>query len=170
MKLPMYMKALCVASVLVVMSLLGAYSVPRGDAKPAAAAEKRKNDASAKVDLDFTQMNQTVSMTYFYRLAASPKEFEGSTIRISGTFLTQVDETDGKRYFGCLVGNPGGCSCCAPAGILEFEPAGACQWPTNFPPVDSTITVTGRLKIVETKLRTRSISTPLICDATIEAQ
>lgn len=169
MKMPMHMKALCVFSALAVMSLVGAYSVPRRDAEPAAGAEERKDDASAKVDLDFTQMNQTVSTTYFYRLAASPKEFEGSTIRISGTFLTQVDETDGKRYFGCLVGNPGGCSCCGPAGILEFEPVGASQWPTNFPPVDSAITVTGRLRIVETRLRTRSISTPLICDATIEA-
>ncbi len=67
------------------------------------------NDA-VKVDFDFTRMNSTMMATYSYRLAANPKEFAGKTLRISGIFLTRVDEEDGKRYFGCLMGNSEGCS------------------------------------------------------------
>lgn len=103
-----------------------------------------------QVDFDFTRMNATMRMTQLYRLAANPREFEGKTLRVSGAFLTRTDPNDGKRYFGCLLGNAGGCACCSPGGVLEFEPPHGLEWPKDFPPLESRITVTGRLKMVET--------------------
>ena len=122
---------------------------------------------AAKVDYDFTRLNPTMRMTYTYRLAANPKEFVGKTLRISGTFLTIVDKADGKRRFGCLMGDPGGCSCCAPGGVLEFMPKDSYVWPTNFPPVESRITVTGSLKMFEVGSQEQSVSIPRIIDADI---
>ena len=120
-----------------------------------------------KVDFDFTRMNPTVRMTHVYRLASSPTEFSGKMFRISGMFLTRVDKEDGKRYFGCLMSDPGGCSCCAPGGVLEFIPRECYVWPTNFPPSESRVTVTGRLKVFDIGSQGQSLTIPRLVDADI---
>lgn len=138
-----------------------------GDAGSAIAASMNE---AAKVDFDFTKMNSTVLMSHMYRLAANPKEFVGKTLRISGMFLTRVDASDGKRYFGCLMGDPGECSCCAPGGVFEFMPKDPCVWPTDFPPLESRITVIGRLQMFEVgdnNLRHTEFSIPRLVDAEI---
>lgn len=116
-------------------------------------------------DFDFTRMNPTMQATYAYRLEANPAKFDGKTLRISGTILTRVDEEDGKRYFGCLMGDPGGCSCCAPGGVIEFMPKDSYAWPTNFPPAESRVTITGRLKMVEVGPKERRAAIPRLVDA-----
>jgi len=113
--------------------------------KPAESESSGRRGKSAKVDIDFTRLSQTMQQTYAYRLGADPAEFANKTLRVSGIFLTRVDEKDGKRYYGCTMGESG-CSCCTP-GVLEFVPKSSYHWPTNFPPVESTITVTGRVKV-----------------------
>ena len=77
-----------VAAILVAVVLLCVASVMK-DASPAPGGTASTND-SVKVDLDFTRMNATMRATYMYRLAAMPGEFEGKTIRVSGTFLTRA--------------------------------------------------------------------------------
>ncbi len=124
---------------------------------------------AVKVDHDFTRMNPTMRMTHTYRLAAKPSEFAGKTLRISGVFLTVVDKKDGKRRFGCLLGDSGGCSCCSPGGVLEFMPKDSYVWPTNFPPVESRITLTGRLKMFEVGTPEQSFTIPRLVDADISA-
>ncbi len=104
---------------------------------------------SAEVDIDLTRMNATMQATYTYRLAANPAEFAGKSMRISGKFLTGIDEEDGKRHYGCLVGNSAGCACCAPSLVLEFEPKDSYAWPTNYPPEESQITISGTLEMFE---------------------
>ena len=122
---------------------------------------------TVKVDCDFTRMNPTMRMTYIYRLAVHPKEFVGKMLRISGTFLTRVDENDGKRYFGCLMGDPGGCSCCASGGVLEFMPKDSCGWATNFPPIGSSVTVTGRLKMFKADQSEQAFTIPRLVDVEV---
>lgn len=124
-------------------------------------------NAAATVDFDFTRMNATMRTTYAYRLVANPKEFEGKTLRVSGVLLTRVDESDGKRYFACMMGNPGGCACCSSGGVLEFEPKSSYRWPTNFPPVESSVTVSGLLKMVEMEEDGRTYSFPRLFDADV---
>lgn len=130
---------------LVAAALLLAHSLAKAPSVGGAASE----DVGSDVDLDFTRMNQTVRTTYSYRLDVNPKEFDGKALRLSGTLLTRVDKADGKRYFACQLGEPGGCSCCTPGGILEFEPKDGMKWPEDFPPAGSQVTITGRLGMVE---------------------
>ena len=122
---------------------------------------------AVKIDFDFARMNSTMMATYTYRLAANPKEFVGKTLRLSGIFLTRVDKEDGKRYFGCLTGGSGGCSCCAPGSVLEFMPKETYAWPTNFPPLESRITVTGRLEMFNVGSPDQSFIIPHLVDASI---
>lgn len=154
------------AAVLAGVALLCVVSAVK-DASPTPSA-LNTND-TVKVDFDFTRMNATMRTTYMYRLAAIPGEFEGKTLRVSGTFLTRVDEQDGKRYFGCLIGDPSGCSCCSPGGVLEFVPKGTYVWPTNFPPVQSRIAVTGRLKMFDVGQPGRQFAIPRLVEADMSA-
>ena len=147
------------------ITLLCIYSMPK-DIMSSTNGPSTTNE-DVKVDFDFTRMNPTMQMTYTYRLGASPKEFEGKTLRMSGTFLTRVDKEDCKRYFGCLMGNQGGCSCCSPGGVLEFLPKDSYVWPTNFPPVESRIMVTGCLKMFEVGAPEQSFTIPRLVDADI---
>lgn len=122
-------------------------------------------NGDGRIDFDFTRMNQTIRATHAYRLAANPKEFAGKTLRVSGIFLSRLDKDDGKRYFGCFMGEPGGCSCCAPEGVVEFVPKASYVWPTSFPPVEGRITVTGRLKMLEVGPPWQAFTIPTLVDA-----
>ncbi len=123
---------------------------------------------AADPDLDFTEMNQTVQAAYLYKLAARPEEFEGKSLRLPGRFTTTVGEKDGKRYFGCLVGNvEGGCPCCTQTLLFEFEPKEAELWRTNFPPENTFITVTGRLKMISETSYGQSYDIPRLMDSDV---
>ncbi len=154
------------ASFIAVVAVLCVASLSR-NAVGASGGSLRKG-GRLNVDFDFTRMNPTVRTTYSFRLAADPTEFTGRVIRVSGKFLTRVDMDDGKRYFGCLLGDPGGCSCCAPGNVLEFMPKDIYAWPTNFPPSESRITVTGRLKMAEVGPQGQTFSIPRLVEADME--
>jgi len=134
----------------VVAAIFSAMHSPKDALVPEDPAHPSQIDeSSGEIDFDFTRMNQTVLAAYIYRLAAHPPEFEGKLLRFAGSFVTAVDEEDGKRHFGCRVEDGGGgCPCCSQAIILEFEPNDSALWQTNFPPEESSITVTGKLKMV----------------------
>ena len=66
-----------------------------------------------------------------------------------------------------MMGNPGGCACCSSGGFLEFEPKSSYRWPTNFPPVESSVTVSGLLKMVEMEEDDQTYSFPRLFDADI---
>lgn len=148
------------------VAILCAYSVAN-DAKTSVPGGMASTNAAVKVDFDFTRMNSTMRMTQTYRLGANPKEFEGKTLRLSGVLLTRIDKKDGKRYFGCLIGEAGGCACCSPGGVLEFEPKSSYKWPTDFPSVNSRITISGLLKMMEVGDEEQSYSIPRLVDADI---
>lgn len=149
---------------LIGVALAGACSAP----DDAATSDPGASRTADGVDFDFTRMNATMKTTYAYRLAANPAEFEGRTLRISGTFLTQVDEARGERCFGCLVDAFGGCSCCASGVVLEFTPKSSYAWPTNFPPAESRVVVSGRLAMFEVVASGRSCSVPRLVDADVQ--
>ena len=157
---PFFVIAFCAVVVLLCVYSMSEAANLGQDGAPA-------TNETVKVDYDFTRMNPTMRMTYTYRLGANPKEFVGKTLRISGTLLTRVDKEDGKRYFGCFMGDPGGCSCCSPGGVLEFMPKDSYAWPTNFPPLESRVTITGRLKMFEVGTPEQSFTIPRLVDADI---
>ncbi len=150
------------SAMLVVAQFGGSEDAPAQD-------EAASTNAVEGVDIDFARMNQTVLASQMYRLSANPAEFEGKTLRFAGKFLTTVGD-DGKRYFACSFGTPGGCSCCSPSGIIEFEPKGARRWPEDFPPEESRITVVGRLKMVDMTVEGRRYVVPRLFDADISAR
>ncbi len=127
-------------------------------------------NSPAQVDFDFTRMSQTARFTCEYRLNANPAEFEGMTLRISGTLVTRVDEEDGKRHFGCSMDTPGGCSCCSTGLVLEFVPSDSEGWAEKWQSIDSPIIVSGRLQMVkegDNMLRQPVVRIPRLVDADV---
>ena len=64
----------------------------------------------------------------------------------------------------------GGCACCSMGFVLEFAPSDSEAWATNWPSIDSPITVSGRLEMNETgdnALRQPIVKMPRLVDATI---
>ena len=165
MKAKKILKTSLVFALFAAVVLLCIDSVSKNVNSGSASAEA--TNGCEKADFDFTRMNPTVRMTHAYRLSSVPTEFAGKTFRISGTFLTREDNEIGKRYFGCLIGEGGGCSCCEPSGVLDFMPKESYVWPTNFPPVYSRITVTGRLKVLKVGPQNDPVTIPCLVDADI---
>lgn len=127
-------------------------------------------NSSAEVDIDLMRMSQTARFTCAYRLNANPAEFEGKTFRISGSFVTRVDEEDGRRHFGCRMDDAGGCACCSMGFVLEFDPSDSEAWATNWPSIDTPITMSGRLEMIETgdnMQRQPIVKMPRLVDATV---
>ena len=64
----------------------------------------------------------------------------------------------------------GGCACCSKGFVLEFDPSDSDAWATNWPSIDSPITVSGRLEMIETgdnALRQPIVKMPRLVDATV---
>ena len=55
----------------------------------------------------------------------------------------------------------------AVAGVIEFEPKSSYKWPTSFPPIESRITVSGRLKMVAMEDGGQIYSVPRLFEADI---
>ena len=89
---------------------------------------------------------------------------------MAGRFLTLVDKKDGRRVYGCLMDEAGGCLCCSPGGVLEFCPKKHYVWPTNFPPAQSKVVVCGTLKMIEEGTDEQSVSIPKLMEADIKAK
>lgn len=127
-------------------------------------------NSSADVDIDLTRMSQTARFSCEYRLNANPSEFEGKTLRISGTLVTRMDKADGRRHFGCLINDGGGCTCCSTGFVLEFVPSDSEAWAISWPSIDSPITVSGRLEMVQVgdnALRQPVVTIPRLVDAQV---
>ena len=76
----------------------------------------------------------------------------------------------GRRHFGCRMDDAGGCACCSKGFVLEFDPSDSDAWATNWPSIDSPITVSGRLEMIETgdnALRQPIVKMPRLVDATV---
>jgi hypothetical protein len=95
---------------------------------------------NGKADIDLSEQSGTVVYAEVYNMMAAPETYIGKIIRIKGTFSVYHDEKKKKYYFACIVQDA--TACCAQG--IEFEPAGACRYPDDYPKEGKEITVTGR--------------------------
>ncbi len=158
-----------IASFLLAVGLVYLFASYGSASGGASAADKPAMFEGKPVDIDLARMSNTMQSTYTYRLSANPRELEGQTMRLTGQLLSRIDERDGQRYFGCLLGTPGGCPCCTPSGVLEFIPKDGMKWPDDFPPIESLVSVTGRIKVFKEKDPNRGgfYSIPRLVDAEV---
>ena len=102
-----------------------------------AAAERTE---SAGELLDLTGLSETMLYAEVGHINASPGEYEGREIRMTGTFAA-YEARDGMQYV-CSAYDAAGC-CFEP---LQFVLRDAAPWPEGYPAEGETITVRGILE------------------------
>ncbi|MCR5698456.1 MAG: metal ABC transporter permease [Treponemataceae bacterium] len=100
-----------------------------------------------KVDMDLSKFNYNMLSAQIFNIMMNTGRYEGQTVRISGEFMTFVNDDEGPdaRDFSCITMDA--TRCCATG--LDFELAGNPQYPKDYPPEDSIITVEGTLHTFE---------------------
>ena len=87
------------------------------------------------VDVDLTQMSETVAYSQAYAMVTAPEDYLGKTVRMSGTYSAYVDPNTQAVYYACLIADTAAC-CSVP---IEFVAGDI----TGLPEYGSVITVTG---------------------------
>ncbi|MBO4547996.1 MAG: hypothetical protein J5758_02155 [Abditibacteriota bacterium] len=118
---------------------------PEAAAKASAAdkpASQSKAPAIKKPDIDMTTVSKTMVYSELIRVLGAPSDYLGKSIRIKGTFGIGYDtDLAGNRYY-CTVTDA--TACCSMG--LEFVPDDDLSFPSDFPYVGHTFTVTGVLE------------------------
>ena len=109
----------------------------RGEGDPAA------QDPDRPVDLDLAPLSGTVVYSQVYDMMMEPERYMGQKIRVKGNFSCFRDEETGQDYFAAIIADA--TACCAQG--IEFVWRGAHEYPRDYPPLDTEITVTGTFEM-----------------------
>ncbi len=91
------------------------------------------------IDIDLTVMSATMVYSQVSDIMADPDAYVGKIMKMRGLLTVFHSEETGKYYFGCLIQDA--TACCAQG--IEFELAGDYQYPEDYPPENTEITVVG---------------------------
>lgn len=105
----------------------------------------REEEPADKVDIDLTGLNQNMIFGEMYNMLATPEDYFGKTVKITGQFDSVVDEQTGRRYYAVFVLDA--TACCQQG--WEFEVKDNYKYPDDFPKPGDEITVTGEYSSFE---------------------
>ncbi len=91
------------------------------------------------IDIDLTVMSATMVYSQVSDIMADPDAYVGKIVKMKGLLTVFHSEESNKDYFGCLIQDA--TACCAQG--IEFELAGDYQYPEDYPPENTEITVVG---------------------------
>ena len=120
-----------------------------GPAPQATSASAPADDGEAEGEepflLDLTRMSSTVVYAQVFSMVNDPAPFVGQMVRMRGPFYYYEVPSKGLQYFTVLIRDA--TACCAQG--IEFVWAGEHQYPEDYPPLDTELTVTGRFETYE---------------------
>lgn len=99
--------------------------------------------ASPDADVDLTQLSSTLVYSEVSRMMYYPDEFVGKTVKMQGSFA--VYEGESRNYYACVIADA--TACCANG--IEFLWSGEHEYPGDYPPLGTEITVTGVFELYE---------------------
>lgn len=88
-------------------------------------------------DIDLTAMNSTLVYSEVSNMIMEPQKYEGKCVKMRGNFA--VYEGDARNYYACLIADA--TACCSQG--IEFILSKKASYPTDYPPLDTEITVVG---------------------------
>lgn len=89
--------------------------------------------------IDLTKMSSTMVYSKVYDMQLYPEKYIGSTVKATGVFVIYTDVVTKNIYTSVLVADAA--ACCSQG--LEFVWAGEHTYPTDYPELETEITVTG---------------------------
>lgn len=87
--------------------------------------------------VDLTTLNQTMVYTRVSDMVTNPKDYEGKSVKMKGTYA--VYEGEARNYYACLISDA--TACCSQG--IEFLPKKKLSHPADYPPEGTNIVVTG---------------------------
>ena len=104
-------------------------------------------EAVTEPDLDLSQMSGTAIYSEVYNIMSEPQKYVGKIIKIKGNFqiYEDVQQNEGfvqqqKIFYACVI--PDATACCQQG--IEFVPAKAMNYPSDFPQLGTEIIVSGK--------------------------
>jgi len=91
-------------------------------------------------DIDLTNMNADLVYANVYSIMTSPEQYVGTTIRMTGTAVSNTDQVSGQTYYACFIADAAGC---CQAG-LEYQLTEG-----EYPEDGEEITILGTFEIYE---------------------
>lgn len=107
------------------------------ESSDSSAVQSATISVSTDVDVDLTVLSSTMVYSQVLDMMASPKKYQGKSVRMSGDFA--VSENVNRNYYACIIKDA--TACCA-SGI-EFLWAGEHSYPEDYPKQGTKITVVG---------------------------
>ena len=95
--------------------------------------------SESEYDVDLTMLSSTMVYSEVYNMMTVPSNYLGKSVKMNGTFSVYHDESTDKYYYACLISDA--TACCSQG--IEFVLDGNYEYPSDYPPEGSEITVTG---------------------------
>lgn len=95
------------------------------------------SESASEVDVDLTQISETVRFAEIYNMILDPESYEGKTVRMSGQFREFPYLENGSSYYAVVVQDAG--ACCIQGLEVVLDEGSTVSYPEN----NSMVTVDG---------------------------
>lgn len=92
------------------------------------------------VDVDLTVLSPTMVFAEVYNMMATPDDYIGKIVRISGKYYSVTSQENGKTYFYVLIKDA---TACCEQGMEFIWDNGSHVYPDEYPEEESDVTITG---------------------------
>lgn len=96
-------------------------------------------DSAKRVDVDLTELSATMVYSEVFNMLASPDEYIGKTVKMSGAFARYHDEAADTDFFACIIADA--TACCSQG--IEFVLTEDYVYPDDYPEEGKEICVVG---------------------------
>ncbi|MBR2749657.1 MAG: hypothetical protein IKD90_00825 [Clostridiales bacterium] len=91
------------------------------------------------VDIDLTVLSSGAVYATVYSMSIDPEKYVGTVVKMKGAFATAYDESNGIRYYACVIQDA--TQCCAQGIEFEMEKEGT--FPDDYPDIGEECMVRG---------------------------
>lgn len=137
----MRVKALILTAVIafvLTLSGCGAKAESQNQAVQPSASAAHQGQETQPVDLDLTQLSETMVYSQIYNMMEEPGEYLGQRVRMKGKYLYYLAEEQGLEYHVCTVTDATACCLLGMEFVLEEG---------SYPQPDEEFTVEGIFQI-----------------------
>lgn len=99
-----------------------------------------ESNISSDVDVDLTTLSPTMVFAEVYNMMATPDDYVGKTVKISGKYYSVNDKKTGKTYFYVIIKDA---TACCEQGMEFIWDNGTHVYPDEYPEEEKEITITG---------------------------
>ena len=138
------MKKLLVLAVALLMLVCSMSSCSKNNAQEETASASVSDKEELAVDIDLSELSSNMVYSQVYSMMTEPEKYEGTVVKMRGTFNVYTDMEKMKNYYACLISDA--TACCQQGIEFSLEDKSK-TYTRDYPQKDTEIEVTGRFSI-----------------------